>query len=81
MKYVNKSKNATKVKTEKFLNQHFYFKNVWSLKTALKKVECDKFLDIVFSSKSVFPYENIQNFHGLDLKPETLIFFNKDTQN
>ena len=65
-------KNAIKAKTEEFLNQHFYFKTVW---TALKKEQCDKFLDIIFAGKSVFRYENIQNFHGIDLKPETGIFF------
>ena len=58
--------------TLQFQNQHDYFSQIWPL---LDFVHKRKVFDIIFSGKSVTPYEKIVSIDSLNSKTENGIFF------
>ena len=51
----------------KFLNEYFYFLNVWPYLSLKKK---EKILEIISEGKEIIPYKIIVNMESFFIKPE-----------
>ena len=67
-------KSSVKKLAIQFLNQHYYFGEIWKY---LSNAQKTKILDIISEGKGIIPYENIVNMHYLFSTPENGIFFEK----
>ena len=63
----DEEKIAVKKLAEKFLNEHFYFSNVWPYLSFKKK---EKILEIISEGKGIIPYEIIVDMESFFIKPE-----------
>ena len=67
-------KSSVKKLTTQFLNQHYYFGEIWKY---LSNAQKTKILDIISEGKGIIPFEKIVNMHSLFSTPENGISLRK----
>ena len=67
-------KSSVKKLATQFLNQHYYFGEIWKY---LSNAQKTKILDIISEGKGIIPFEKIVNMHSLFSTPENGISLRK----
>ena len=64
-------KKSVKTLALQFLNQHYYFGEIWKFSSDAQKT---RILDIISEGKGIIPYEKIVNMNSLFCSPERTFF-------